>query len=211
MAPARTSTWRHMHKRATQSLEPAGLDTSLAGKTRLHQLKRSEQADLNPGLPALAARLLFSVQDELFTSLADRGFADLRPRYGAVLAYIDPEGTRAGKLALMSGLHKQRMSVMIDELVSLGYVVREVDHADRRARLVVPTERGLAAMLEGEAIDADIERGHAAALGQADYSAFLAMMRTVTARQRVWHTRRDGNGLKTNRRYGELDQDLGTD
>jgi DNA-binding MarR family transcriptional regulator len=150
---------------------------------------------------------LFALQDELFSVLADRGFSGLRPRHGAVLAYLDPDGTRPGRLAQLAGIHKQRMSVALDELVALGYVVRRVDPADRRARLVVPTERGLAAVLEGEVINRAIEQGHADALAASTFDRFVDTMRVVTARQRAWRTRANGQGTKDVRRSRQPERD----
>ena len=54
-------------------------------------------------LGVLSGRLLFAVQDELFTRLHDNGFDDIVPRHGAVLAYLRYEGVRATDLARLSG------------------------------------------------------------------------------------------------------------
>ncbi|MEV4513175.1 hypothetical protein AB0K00_29895 [Dactylosporangium sp. NPDC049525] len=44
-----------------------------------------------------------AVQDELFETLAEQGHPDVRPRHGMVLAFLDPEGTRATELSQRSG------------------------------------------------------------------------------------------------------------
>src|SRR5215472_15831262 len=103
---------------------------------------RAERNRTNPDLGVLAGRLLFAIQQELFTTLAAQGFGDLHPRHGAVLAYIDVDGVRATELSRLSGQHKQVIGTMIDELEALGYVHRVPDPADRRAKLVCPTDRG---------------------------------------------------------------------
>src|SRR3954447_19224393 len=92
-------------------------------------------ADTNADLGVLAGRLLFAVQNELFSTLAAKGFDDLHPRHGAVLAYIEAAGVRATELARLSGQHKQVVGTVIDELEALGYVERRPDPADRRAKL----------------------------------------------------------------------------
>ena len=118
-----------------------------------------------PDLGILAARVLFAFQDELFGELAAQGHPDVRPRHGAVLAHLDREGMRATDLARSSGRHKQVIGHLIDELVALGYVERRPDPADRRAKLVVPTERGLDEMRRSDAIARAIERRHARRIG----------------------------------------------
>jgi len=52
-------------------------------------MKRSARKLAEPDLGVLAARLLFEVQGEIFRGTAEQGFDDVRPRHGAVLAYLD--------------------------------------------------------------------------------------------------------------------------
>src|SRR4051812_4924683 len=82
---------------------------------------RAERTITNPDLGMLAGRLLFAVQGELFAALAAKGFDDILPRHGAVLAYLEPEGVRAPELSRLSGQHKQVIGTLIDELERLGY------------------------------------------------------------------------------------------
>jgi DNA-binding MarR family transcriptional regulator len=144
--------------------------------------RRSERQQWNPDLGVLAAKLLFSLQAELFARLSEDGYDDLRPRHGAVLAYLDEDGIRATELARLSGRHKQVVGRLVDELEELGYVERRPDPADRRAKLVVPTTRGLDQMRRGDEIVADIEARHAREIGGRTYAAFRDVLRGVVAR-----------------------------
>jgi DNA-binding MarR family transcriptional regulator len=146
--------------------------------------RRKERQQWNPDLGVLASQLLVSLQDELFARLADEGYDDLHPRHGAVLAYLDEDGVRATELASLSGRHKQVIGRLVDELEELGYVERRADPADRRAKLVVPTKRGLEQMQRGDEIVADIEARHAKATGGRDYAEFRNVLRGVVARSR---------------------------
>ncbi|WP_433081456.1 MarR family winged helix-turn-helix transcriptional regulator [Dactylosporangium sp. CA-052675] len=136
-------------------------------------------------LGVLSAQVLFALQKELFGRLAEQGHPRLRPRHGAVLAYLDPEGSRATELAAQSGQHKQVIGTLVDELEELGYVQRRPDPQDRRAKLVVPTELGLDQGRRSRAILADIEARHAADVGAEAYAAFKAVLIRIAARQRV--------------------------
>jgi DNA-binding MarR family transcriptional regulator len=136
-------------------------------------------------LGVLAGRLLFAVQTELFLRLRGEGFDDIAPRHGAVLAYLRPEGVRATDLARLSGQVKQVIGVIIDDLEALGYVQRQPDPIDRRAKLVVPTGRGRRQMDAADSIMADIMDRHASNLGGAEFRRFLADFRTVIDHQRV--------------------------
>jgi DNA-binding MarR family transcriptional regulator len=141
--------------------------------------RRFERQQWNPDLGVLAARLQFTLQEELFERLAEGGYSDLHPRHGAVLAYLDEDGVRPTELARLSGRRKQIVGRLVDELEQLGYVERRPDPADRRAKLVVPTERGLAQMRLGDEIVADIERRHAEDVGGRVYAEFRNVLRDV--------------------------------
>lgn len=148
-------------------------------------MRRSERKRREPDLGVLSSRLLFAVQEELFDTLARHGHPELRPQHGAVLAYLDPEGSRAVDLARRSGQHKQVVGKLLDELEALGYLERRPDPADRRAKLVVPTPRGLDQMTRSDAILAAIDERHAQALGADRYANFKQVFAEVTERQRV--------------------------
>jgi DNA-binding MarR family transcriptional regulator len=144
--------------------------------------RRRERQELNPDLGVLASLLLFSLQDELFSRLAEAGYGDLHPRHGAVLAYLDEDGIRATELARLSGRHKQIIGRIVDELEQLGYVERRPDPEDRRAKLIFPTERGLDQLRLGDQIIADIEARHAQTIGGRSYAEFRDTLRNVAAR-----------------------------
>jgi DNA-binding MarR family transcriptional regulator len=145
-------------------------------------VRRSERKQADPDLGILSGRTLFGLQKELFTTLAEQGHPELRPRHGAVLAYLDEQGSRATDLAAQSGQHKQVIGTLVDELVALGYVERQPDPADRRAKLVVPTAKGLDEMARSDAIVAAIEERHARAVGEEAYAEFKRVYRLVAGR-----------------------------
>ena len=145
---------------------------------------RAQRNATDPDLGVLSGRLLFAVQGELFTTLAAQGFDDLKHRHGAVLAYLDRDGVRATELARLSGLHKQIIGTLVDELEALGYVERRPDPSDRRAKLVCPTKRGLAQMRAADAILAEIQQRHAARLGERKFTQFKRMFADITEHQR---------------------------
>jgi DNA-binding MarR family transcriptional regulator len=149
-------------------------------------MRRSERKRTDPDLGVLTSRLLFAIQAELFDTLARQGHADLRPQHGAVMAYLDAEGSRATDLARRSGQHKQVVGKLIDELESLGYVERRPDPADRRAKLIVPTTLGLDQMARSDAILAEIEQHYAQAVGSDAYTEFKRLYRHIVESQRAW-------------------------
>lgn len=135
-------------------------------------------------LGVLASRLLYAFQAELFQRLHERGFDDIAPRHGGVLAHLRADGVRATDIARRSGQLKQVVGVIVDELEALGYVERKPDPADRRAKLVVPTRRGLSQMRAATSIIDGIMARHASRLGSADFARFLTDFRQIVDEQR---------------------------
>ncbi|HEX2145246.1 MAG TPA: MarR family transcriptional regulator [Glycomyces sp.] len=98
------------------------------------------------------------------------------------LRRLEEEGCRATELAQWSGQHKQVVGKLVDELEALGYVERRPDPADRRAKLVVPTERDQ--MRRSGAIMAAIEARIAARLGDKPFAEFKRRFNEVSAAAR---------------------------
>jgi DNA-binding MarR family transcriptional regulator len=146
-------------------------------------VRRSQRKQEEPDLGILSSRTLFSLQRELFRRLSEQGHPRLRPRHGAVMAYLDEEGSRATDLAAQSGQHKQVIGTLVDELVELGYVERRPDPADRRAKLIVPTEKGRDHMARSDAVIAEMEAEHARAVGEQAYAEFKRVFKLITERQ----------------------------
>jgi DNA-binding MarR family transcriptional regulator len=145
----------------------------------MNMTRRYWGGERESGLGILAARLLFAIQDELYARLEEAGHGDLTRLHGAVTAHLDEEGTRATELARRSGRHKQIIGRIVDELEELGYVERRPEQRDRRAKLVVPTERGREVMRLSDEIILDLERRQAAALGEREYDVFKEALRGV--------------------------------
>lgn len=72
------------------------------------------------------------------------GYPDIRIAHLAVTRHIDLAGTRIADAAQHAGVTKQSMSQMIDHLQAMGFVGREPDPRDKRAKMVVFTPAGLA-------------------------------------------------------------------
>lgn len=148
-------------------------------------MARTEKARTRPDVGVLSGRLLFAFQGSLFEQLAEQGHAQLRPRHGIVMAYIDAGGTRASDLAIRSGQHKQVVGTTIDELESLGYVTRQPDPSDRRAKLVVPTDLGRDQMVRARRITKRLEQGYRRAVGAARFDEFAEVFEEVVRAARA--------------------------
>ena len=96
--------------------------------------------------------------DELFARLAAVGFDDLRPAYSPVFQHLERGGTRVGVLAVRARMTNQSRGYLVDALEKRGYVERRPDPGDRRAALVVITDRGRDEIAAARRFIAEIER-----------------------------------------------------
>lgn len=97
------------------------------------------ESELSTGL------LLFlpyrALESRIFAVLAEAGFDDFTPAQARVLQRVGPDGTRLTELAEQAQITKQTAGFLVDQLEKAGYVTREPDPSDRRARLVCLAER----------------------------------------------------------------------
>ncbi|MFI9534582.1 MarR family winged helix-turn-helix transcriptional regulator [Nocardia fusca] len=134
-----------------------------------------------PSLLKLLTLATRAVEAELNDALRTRLAAELRPAHYAVFRYLDPEGSRVGELAEAAGMTQQSMGELLGRLERAGLVRRQVDPRDRRARQVVCTEAGLAALqLAGERI-ARIEDRVRADVGEAGTVELRRLLTRVAA------------------------------
>jgi DNA-binding MarR family transcriptional regulator len=80
--------------------------------------------------------------DELVARLGAAGFPDIRPADSRVFGNLDPGGTRLIELAARARMTHQSMGELVASLEARGYLERQPDPTDRRARLVRLTQRG---------------------------------------------------------------------
>ncbi|SIQ03542.1 transcriptional regulator, MarR family [Bacillus cereus] len=95
---------------------------------------------------------------ELHNRLSELGFEDIRPAHGFMFKRILPNGATGIELAEYLGVSKQAVSKMIDSLENSGYVTRKKHPTDKRGKIIILTERGLAVMKAKEEIVAEIEQ-----------------------------------------------------
>lgn len=109
-------------------------------------------------------------QDLVARAQAD-GYADLRLPHLHVFGNIEPDGTRLTELAARAGVGPSAMLQIVDDLEQRGYLIRNADPSDRRAKLVSLTPTGIDAMRRTRTLIADMEADYARRLGPGRYRA----------------------------------------
>ena len=113
--------------------------------------------------------------------LARRGFGDLRPALLAVAQHIGKEGTRITELAERAWLTKATVVHAVDELERLGYVTREPDPRDGRAKLVQATARAHAAERVAREAIGEIRAAWSGLIGDEEMDRLEAGLRSLRA------------------------------
>jgi DNA-binding MarR family transcriptional regulator len=128
-----------------------------------------------PDLAILITAANRCVADRLGEAVASAGGGGMRPSFGFVLRAVAAEQPTVSRLAELLGISKQGASRLADDMVSLGYLERTGDPADRRRThlgLSATGERiGARALAESRAIEDELrerfgeaEVGHLRAL-----------------------------------------------
>ncbi len=110
----------------------------------------------DPAIAAAVLRVATQLVDGIQQGLAHRGFDDVRPAHGFAFARISGAPATTSDLAAHLGVTKQAAAQLVEHLVDRGYLHREPDPNDGRARLLVLTERGRACTAAADQAAADV-------------------------------------------------------
>ena len=135
------------------------------------------------------ARTLTMLMREAFVALnglvlarlAERGHPEVRAAHSAVFQYLDDTGTTVSALAERAQMTKQAMAELVHHLEAHDYVSRVPDPADRRAKLVLATERGREVLAIARALVPEIEDRVGAIVGAERVPSLVADLDAIRA------------------------------
>ena len=120
-----------------------------------------------------AARI---VTDRLGVAVERAGVDDMRPAFGFVIRVLAEGGRTLTELAELLAVTKQAAIKVVDEMESLGFLERQPDPADRRAKILVLTDRGRRVRRAALAASRQMERELRHDLGDEQVAAFRAVL-----------------------------------
>jgi DNA-binding MarR family transcriptional regulator len=82
------------------------------------------------------------VRDQIFSGVMAAGYDDVTPAHVGLFRYPGLNGQRPTGLADQIGITKQSVNDLLSHLEQHGYLIREPDLVDRRARVVHLTPKG---------------------------------------------------------------------
>ena len=135
------------------------------------------------------ARTLTMLMREAFVALnglvlarlAERGHPEVRAAHSAVFQYLDDTGTTVSALAERAQMTKQALAELVHHLEAHDYVSRVPDPADRRAKLVLATERGREVLAIARALVPEIEERVGAIVGAERVPSLVADLDAIRA------------------------------
>ena len=82
------------------------------------------------------------VRDQMYAGVVAAGYDDLNAAHVGLWRYPGLDGLRPSQLADQGGITKQSVNDLLGHLEQHGYLVREPDSADGRARVIRLTSKG---------------------------------------------------------------------
>ena len=120
-----------------------------------------------------------AVRSRILAGLAAAGFGDVRRAHLAVLQYPSPHGLRPIELSAHVQLSKQALNPLINDLERAGYLRREPDPRDSRARILALTPRRRELVATIRRLVEELEDEWAKELGEPRFRELKATLRDL--------------------------------
>ena len=126
--------------------------------------------DPGPPTTTLLRSAYNAMSAAIYRHVAQAAGTGLRPAHGNALEMLAlQDGLRLTDIAAQAGMTTPSMGELVDDLVAKGYLRRQEDPADRRAKRIYLTRTGRQAADAGHAATRQAEQQIQAALGLRQY------------------------------------------
>jgi DNA-binding MarR family transcriptional regulator len=122
---------------------------------------------------------------EMRAQLAESGYPDLHRSFGYVARALAERPLTLRELSERLDITSQGALKIVDELERTGYLERAADTADRRAKRLVLTKRGKAALAAARAFHRRFEHELARRLGARSAAACRGVLEGIVARRQL--------------------------
>jgi DNA-binding MarR family transcriptional regulator len=139
----------------------------------------SDVSQRTPYVGALMFHAWKWTREQLFQGVLAAGYHDLNRAHVALFRYPTLDGLRPIEVAEKMQITKQSVHDLLTYMEGRGYLTREPDQADRRARVVRLTESGTRLELEVRAQAAAAEGRIAAVLGEPRFTQFRDALQDI--------------------------------
>ncbi len=137
---------------------------------------------LSNNLSRLLREFSRDFERRIWRALEARGYPDIRPSHSAVFANLGLGAVRVTELAERAQVTQQAMGKMLKELERMGYVARDVDSGDKRAKEIRLTERGMALAADNLEVIREVRGQYAERIGEEELEQLETLLRQAVAR-----------------------------
>ncbi len=121
---------------------------------------------LSNNLSRLLREFQRDFERRIWAKLAEAGYPEIRPAHSSVFANLGMGAVRVTELAERAQVTQQAMGKMLKELERMGYVIRDVDSVDKRAREIRLTEKGVQLAADSLKIVDEVRAYYASKIGE---------------------------------------------
>ena len=132
---------------------------------------------LSNNLSRLLREFSRDFERRIWRALEARGYPDIRPSHSAVFANLGLGAVRVTELAERAQVTQQAMGKMLKELERMGYVARDVDSVDKRAREIRLTERGIQLAADSLEVVEETREYYAGKIGTRELEELESLLR----------------------------------
>ena len=132
---------------------------------------------LSNNLSRLLREFSRDFERRIWRALEARGYPDIRPSHSAVFANLGLGAVRVTELAERAQVTQQAMGKMLKELERMGYVAREVDSGDKRAKEIRLTERGIRLAADSLQVMEEVRGYYAGKIGEQELADLETSLR----------------------------------
>ncbi len=121
-------------------------------------------------------------QDRVLQRTAARGYPDIRPSHSKVFSNLGLGAVRVTELAERAQVTQQAMGKMLKELERLGYVARDVDGGDKRAKEIRLTPRGIELVSQSLEVVEEVREYYAQRIGEQELAELESRLRDAVGK-----------------------------
>lgn len=112
-------------------------------------------------------------------TLRERGHETIRPSHSAVFSNLGLGAVRVTELAERAQVTQQAMGKMLKELERLGYIARDVDGQDKRAKEIRLTEAGVKLVEDSMLVVEEVRQEYAQKIGAKELDELEGSLRAA--------------------------------
>ena len=122
--------------------------------------------ELSNNLVRLLLEFAKDFESRVLKSLQERGHDQIRPSHSILFSNLGLGSVRVTELANRAQVTQQAMGKMLKEVERIGYITRDTDSVDRRAKEIRLTAKGIQLVEDSMVVVAEVRQHYALLAGE---------------------------------------------